>query len=193
MDRSSATVAFTADFSDPNTLVSLQDGSSVIGVEGVTFTGGTLGDTITSSDSATLSNIVLGGGGNDVLTGGAGRDVMTGGAGLDDFDFNAIAEMGKKASTRDIIKDFRHLQDDIDLSTIDANGSAAGNAAFKFLAAKGAAFTGVKGQLHWMQINVAGKANDKTIIEGDINGDRKADFQIELSGLVSLSKADFIL
>ncbi len=129
---------------------------------------------------------------NDILTGGKGRDVMTGGAGLDDFDFNALAEMGKTASKRDVIKDFTHLQDDIDLSTIDANGSAAGHT-FKFLAAKGAAFTGVKGQLHWFRIDPAGKANDKTIIEGDINGDKKADFQIELSGLVSLSKADFIL
>lgn len=140
-----------------------------------------------------LGNDTLNGGTeNDILTGGTGRDIMTGGAGADDFDFNSVAEIGK-AATRDVIKDFAHLQDDIDLSTIDANGSVAGSAAFKFLSLKGAAFTGVKGQLHWLQINATGTASDKTIIEGDINGDRKADFQIELTGLKALTAADFIL
>ena len=71
---------------------------------------------------------------------------MTGGAGADDFDFNTVAEMGNGA-TRDVITDFAHLSDDIDLSTIDANGAAAGNTAFTFLAANGAAFTGAAGQL----------------------------------------------
>ena len=70
---------------------------------------------------------------------------MTGGTGLDDFDFNLVTEMGKTAATRDVIKDFA-LGDDIDLSTIDANGAALGHT-FSFLAAKGAAFTGVAGQL----------------------------------------------
>ncbi len=140
-----------------------------------------------------LGNDTLNGGTeNDILTGGTGRDIMTGGTGYDDYDFNSAGEIGK-AATRDVIKDFQHLIDDIDLKTIDANGAAAGNAAFRFLATKGAAFTGVKGQLHWLQINAAGTASDKTIIEGDINGDRKADFQIELTGLKALTAADFIL
>ena len=117
---------------------------------------------------------------------------MTGGAGGDDFDFNSVAEIGKGA-TRDIIRDFIHLSDDIDLSTIDANGAAAGDAAFSFLAVKGAAFTGVAGQLRWFQDNRPGSVNDKTIIEGDINGNRVADFQIQLTGLKSLTAGDFIL
>jgi hypothetical protein len=32
-----------------------------------------------------------------------------------------------------------------------------------------------------------------TLVEGDVNGDGKADFQIELSGLHTLTGADFIL
>jgi hypothetical protein len=36
-------------------------------------------------------------------------------------------------------------------------------------------------------------ATGRTIVEGDINGDGKADFQIELSGLITLTKVDFIL
>ncbi len=81
------------------------------------------------------ADTLYGGAENDILTGGTGRDIMIGGTGLDDFDFNSIGEIGK-AATRDMIKDFAHLQDDIDLSTIDANGSAAGNTAFKFLSLK---------------------------------------------------------
>jgi Ca2+-binding RTX toxin-like protein len=130
--------------------------------------------------------------GNDRLVGGAGRDIMTGGPGRDVFDFNAIAEIGKGAA-RDVIKDFTHGIDHIDLSTIDANGAAAGNGKFSLLAQKGAAFTGVHGQLHWLQVNAAGTAHDKTIVEGDINGDKVADFQLELSGLKTLAAGDFVL
>ncbi len=101
------------------------------------------------------SDNLNGGARNDVLTGGLGKDTMTGGAGADDFDFNSVAEIGKGA-TRDVIRDFVHLIDDIDLRTIDANGAAAGNAAFSFLATKGAAFTGTAGELRWFQQNLAG-------------------------------------
>ncbi len=132
-----------------------------------------------------------GGSGNDRLVGGLGKDTMTGGSGADDFDFNSVAEIGRGA-TRDIIKDFAHLIDDIDLSTIDANGAAPGHS-FTFLATKGAAFTGTAGELRWFQQNLAGAANDRTIIEGDTNGNRVADFQIQLTGLKTLTTADFVL
>ena len=168
---------------------------TLLGTLNIQAVGNTSGNILTGN---TGGNVLSGGAGVDTLTGGRGRDIMTGGLSTDPsvrdvFDFNVVSETGKTASTRDIIKDFRHLIDDIDLRTIDANGSAAGNTAFKFLAAKGAAFTGVKGQLHWLQINVAGTAKDKTIIEGDINGDKIADFQIELTGLKTLTAADFLL
>ncbi len=53
--------------------------------------------------------------GSDVVAGGAGRDTMTGGANADRFDFDAAAETGRTATTRDIIKDFVHNVDKIDL------------------------------------------------------------------------------
>ncbi len=141
----------------------------------------------------TGNDVLSGGSGHDTLTGGTGRDVITGGTGADDFNYDSSTETGKTAATRDVIKDFTRGLDDIDLSTIDANGSGAGNAAFKFLVAKGASFTGARGQLRWFQINATGTANDKTIIEADVNGDRRADFQIELTGLKALSSSDFVL
>jgi serralysin len=74
---------------------------------------------------------------------------VTGGAGLDDFDFNAVTEMGKTSAARDVITDFT-ASDDIDLSTIDANGAAAGHTS-RSSPQRGAAFTGAAGQLRWFQ------------------------------------------
>jgi len=135
---------------------------------------------------------LLGFGDNDRLDGGAGRDLMAGGLGADVFDFNAAAEIGNSVALRDRIVDF-DTSDVIDLSTIDANGAAAGNTAFIFLATMNAAFTGAKGALRWRQENPAGSVNDKTIVEGDIDGNKVADFQIELTGLKALNAADFVL
>jgi Ca2+-binding RTX toxin-like protein len=126
--------------------------------------------------------------GQDVLIGGAGKDRMTGGLGIDYFDFNAIAETGKTAATRDVITDFTHLVDKIDLSTIDANTRVAGDQAFVF-----AQLSAVPGRLYYFFENPAGTANDKTIVQGDVNGDRVADFQIELTGLKTLTAGDFIV
>ena len=49
------------------------------------------------------------------------------------------------------------------------------------------------GELHYIKVDNVGTALDMTIVEGDRNGDGVADFQIELSHLVTLTKADFIL
>jgi hypothetical protein len=75
----------------------------------------------------------------------------------------------------------------------DARTTVGGNQAFAFLANKDAAFTGNAGELRWFQQNVSGTASDKTIIEGDINGDGTRDFQIQLTGLKTLTSADFFL
>ena len=168
---------------------------TLLGTLNIHATGNTSGNILTGNVGG---NVLKGEAGVDTLIGGRGRDIMTGGLSTDVFvrdvfDFNFASETGKTASTRDIIRDFRHLIDDIDLRTIDANGSAAGDTAFTFLATQGAAFTGVKGQLHWLLLNPAGTVADKTIIEGDINGDKIADFQIELTGLKTLTAADFLL
>ncbi len=131
------------------------------------------------------------GSGDDLLIGGLGKDTMNGGAGDDRFDFNTVAEIGK-GITRDVIIGFAHLIDKIDLGTVDANGTAAGHT-FAFLAARSAAFTGVAGQLRWFRDDQPGTLNDKTIIEGDINGNKVFDFQIQLAGLKSLTAPDFVL
>lgn len=51
----------------------------------------------------------------------------------------------------------------------------------------------VAAELHVVKLDKHGSALDMTIAEGDRNGDGIADCQIELSHLVALTKADFIL
>ncbi len=68
---------------------------------------------------------------------------------------------------------------------------AAGNQVFKLIGTAG--FHKTAGELRFQMLNPTGAANDKTIVEGDINGDGRADFQIELTGLIGLTKADFLL
>lgn len=139
------------------------------------------------------NDTLIGGAGDDKLYGGAGRDIMTGGSGADTFYFLTASESGKTATTRDIITDFTPGVDKIDLSAIDANTSLAGDQAFAFLAAAGTAFSGSRGQLRWYHEDSTNPANVRTIIEGDINGDKVADFQIELTGHHPLTAVDFIL
>ncbi len=129
--------------------------------------------------------------GNDRLQGDAGRDVLNGGAGRDIFKYDFISDTGRTFATRDTILDFRHLTDDIDLRLIDANTALAGNQAFSFVGS--APFTGARGQLHYQKFNPPGAAGDATIVSGDVNGDKIADFSIQLKGLITLSAGDFIL
>jgi Ca2+-binding RTX toxin-like protein len=173
------------------------------------YTGGSYADTVYAGDG---TDTLVGNGGADALSGGLGADVITGGAGkdrlagrdafdvvnpndgaVDRFVFNAVSESGPTVATRDVIVDFFHASDKIDLRLIDASTKIAGNQAFTWQVANGAAFTGVAGQLHFARLDAAGTANDRTIISGDINGDRIADFSIELIGLKALTAVDFLL
>lgn len=137
------------------------------------------------------NDLLYGDNGNDLLNGGLGRDIMSGGAGNDTFDFNSIAETGITAATRDIIRDFTKGQDKIDLSGIDANTHLGLNQAFHFIGTQG--FHHTAGELRFFKIDNAGTSNDMTVVEGDVNGDGHADFQIQLSKLISLSGTDFVL
>ena len=81
----------------------------------------------------------------------------------------------------------------IDLRSIDANTSTSADNAFKLVTAPGSTFSGAKGELRWFQLDYSGSASDKTIVMGDVNGDRVADFQLELTGLHQLRTIDFYL
>jgi Ca2+-binding RTX toxin-like protein len=152
-----------------------------------------IGNAVTNGTGNAGANEIIGNARQNIITGGLGGDTLTGGAQADDFRFLSIADSAVTDGFRDLIMDFEAGIDDIDLSVIDANGAAAGDAAFVFRPGNGAAFTGGLGQVRWFQIDRVGGTNDVTMVEGDINGDRVADFQIELAGLKVLAAGDFIL
>jgi Ca2+-binding RTX toxin-like protein len=126
------------------------------------------------------SDRLEGGTGTDILDGGRNRDVMLGGTGADTF-FYSDALNSKAGSTRDFIRDFEVGVDQIDVSALGLT----------FIA--DAAFSGTAGELHFRIVDKAGTANDHTYVEADIDGNGKADFQIDLFGVHTLTAGDFNL
>jgi Ca2+-binding RTX toxin-like protein len=141
-----------------------------------TLTGGDGGDTLSGGDG---NDTLSGGAGNDVLTGGFGTDTLAGGLGVDTFDFDDIAD-SVTGSGRDVVTDFLHGTDLVDVQGIDANSQAAGNQAFVFVG--GGAFSGAAGELRFAGGNLS----------GDVDGDGNADFQIAL-GSVTVTASDLLL
>ena len=92
---------------------------------------------------------------------------------------------------RDVITDFKHGTDHLDFSAIDANTALAGDQSFRW--GKSGNLTHNPGKLVVRKFDEFGTSNDKTIIYGDNDGDAKADFQIELKGLIHLTRGDFVL
>ena len=133
-----------------------------------------------------VGNTLIGNAGADTLLGKRGADLLSGGGNNDIFDFNRANESGKGAN-RDVISDFGGFAgqfDKIDLLGIDAK-QGGGNQAFAFIGS--ARFHDKAGELH--VLNKGGFL----LVEGDINGDGRADFQIEVHGTASLSAGDFFL
>jgi len=155
-------------------------GDVLVSIEAVA--GSAHADTLVGSSGA---NTLRGGDGDDILRGAGGKDLLTGGNGADRLVFAAAGDSAAGANA-DRIADFSHAQGDrIDLSQIDANGSAAGDGSFSFLGT--GAYTGVAGQLRYV---VSGT---DAVIAGDVNGDGVSDFNIVLSNVGSLQAADFVL
>lgn len=124
--------------------------------------------------------------GNDRLEGGAGADKLYGGAGADTFVFLSVKDSTVAASGRDTIFDFSQKENDrINLKVIDADTTLANDQAFTFIGSK--AFSKDAGELRYV------KTGGDTYIQGDINGDGKADFMIGVDASINFTKADFIL
>jgi Ca2+-binding RTX toxin-like protein len=144
-------------------------------------------DTLTGS---AFNDVLIGAAGIDILTGGRGKDTLVGGTEQDFFNFDKTAESKRGAASRDVISDFSGTAGDgdlIDVKGIDANKGVGGNQKFKFIGTHH--FHHRAGELHVKFDTV----NDTTIVQGDVNGDAKADFEIQLTGHHVLSSLDFIL
>lgn len=125
------------------------------------------------------ADLLQGGGGKDTLVGGVGEDTLEGGAGADTFLFRSGTGA---ASGIDEIRDFSRSEGDkIHLGGIDADVGRGGNQAFTFIGSND--FDGKAGRLHYQN----------GVVAGDVNGDRVADFHIQMANGVSLGAVDFIL
>jgi Ca2+-binding RTX toxin-like protein len=126
---------------------------------------------------------LLGEKGADTINGGLGADQLFGGTGADRFVFAAIEESTVLAKGRDYIRDFSHAEGDrIDLSAIDAVAGGA-DTAFSFVGR----FSGQAGQL---RVEVK---DGFSLVLGDLDGDRAADFAIQVTSDVALTASDFVL
>jgi Ca2+-binding RTX toxin-like protein len=135
-------------------------------------------------DGGAGNDELRGGSGNDRLTGGLGADLMHGGDGRDTFVFRTAAESGVGPNRHDTIQWFQQGLDTLDLHLIDANTAIAGDQVFKFA-----------GETHSVQAHSISFFHEggSTILQGDINGDSTADFQIDLNSKLSLHRSDFAL
>lgn len=139
------------------------------------------------------NDTLAGGTGNDVIRGGTGANVIYGNAGYDRLYANSDVTLTDNAvdtfvfstasdstatSSRDIIYGFTSGQDKIQLSGMDANTAVAGDQAFTHAS-------------HTNGLWITADANG-WILNGDVNGNGLADFQIQLWGVTAMSWADII-
>ena len=129
-------------------------------------------------------DVLKGGAGVDTLVGGKARDWLYGGEGDDIFQIRSLAD-SKRGADSDVIRDWGVGDDTISLRLIDANAIWSGNQAFKWIGAQ--PFSGKPGELH------AFFSGSRTIVEGNVNDDHVADFQIVIMKRVTLTADDFYL
>lgn len=156
------------------------------GVAKFSGTGNTLANSVTGGagndvlSGAAGNDTLHGGAGDDILVGGAGADTLFGGAGADRFVFNARTESTTAAP--DVIADFEQGLDHIVLTNMDANVLASYRQAFSTTVVE--QFGGVAGQLRVSFIEGG------VLVEGDVDGNRTADFAVKVLGPTELLTAD---
>lgn len=124
-------------------------------------------------------DLLMGGDGRDDLTGGMSGDRLAGGTGADSFIYTESRH--SRSDARDVIVDFEHGTDRIDLRRIDADTTAGRNGAFDFIGSD--RFDGSAGVVRYSD----------GILAGDTNGDRVADFQIRLANDPVMGAGDILL
>ena len=175
-----------------NTLRGLAGNDSLRGLGGADVLDGGIGND--RLDGGIGNDVLVGRQGRDTLLGRSGADVLIGGLNADDIytggadglrdlvRYTSLLDSGVTATTRDDVFQFVHGQDKVDLRTIDANPSVAGNQAFKVVSA----FTSAKGEV---RIVYSG-ADTVVQIDGDL--DTAIDMTIRIVG-VHASAADLLL
>jgi hypothetical protein len=132
------------------------------------------------------SSITLYGGAHENnYVGGYGRQIIFAGAGANIFTYLSPAD--SKTLLPDAIADFDPNKDVIDLSHIDANVTPGVSQNFAFIGTS--AFTGAGAQVRY-QLN---PTSDLTVVQVALAGDTAPDMTIDITGLFSLTAANFAL
>jgi len=143
---------------------------------GDTLSGGNGDDTIMGQAG---KDTLKGGKGADALYGGNGTDRLSGGKSDDMFIFKSVREI-----RGDEITDFAP-GDLVDLSQVDGDSTASGTQRFDYIG--GSNFSGTGGEVRSVQ------RDRDTVLEGDVTGDGKRDFQIILAGVQNFTEGDLLL
>jgi Ca2+-binding RTX toxin-like protein len=114
INRTNSAIGLKIDFTSPDRVQTLADGTIITGIEIAGFAGGNGNDVIQGGN---YGNVLYGGGGSDQLWGGAGIDVIGGGAGKDRLVGGGGADVFtfSYGDNRDRIIDFVQGEDKIDL------------------------------------------------------------------------------
>ncbi|QRM35600.1 flagellin [Microvirga sp. VF16] len=161
-----------ADFSDPLRLTSPKPAAG---------TGSGAGASLVLTGTAGADRLT-GGSGNDTLIGGLGKDTLIGGAGADTFVFTRAAESGMSPTQRDTIVGWENI-DILDLSAMDASISQAGHQSLNFVGFDPVGDWNVgAGQVKYSHVG------SNTYVVGDVTGDGRADFNIEIRGIHTLTR-----
>jgi serralysin len=140
---------------------------------------------IENVDGGSGADTIKGNGAGNIIVGHGGFDKMNGMGGADTFVFFKY-DTDSKHSNADMITGFSQAEHDkIDFSHRDANSQVSGDQAFTFIGNQ--AFHKVAGELHY---TIEG---GNTWVEGDTNGNGKADFTVRLIGSIALTHSEFAL
>ncbi|NVO23774.1 M10 family metallopeptidase C-terminal domain-containing protein [Donghicola mangrovi] len=175
-------------FAAPRAAADVDGGGWLQAIRIENLIGGSNSDKLTGDAE---DNVLRGGGGGDVLKGSSGADTLIGGSGSDrlfagsDRDTDVfVFETADDSSTgrrRDQILQFDSGEDYIDLSDIDADLRASGNQSFDFAASASA---------NSVWVTDTGR---HILVSADVDGDRRADFEILIKNVGSLQEDNFIL
>jgi hypothetical protein len=154
---------------------------SIVGESPVNLLGYDQENILTGKDFGELkADILLGFAGNDQLKGGLGADLLIGGQDADKYIYANITDAATPRNgltSRETILGFNQAEgDQIDLSEI------AGDGFDRITWINKREFSGTSGELRF----------DAGLVSIDANGDKRSDFEIELTGIERISKSAFI-
>lgn len=129
------------------------------------------------------NDAISAGKGDDTVLGSIGKDSLSGGKGTDEFVFESAADSRGKGI--DTIADFSQKEHDLLSLGFDAKPATPDGDDFKFIGTHG--FSGKPGEVRYAF------HKNETIVLGNTDHDKQAEFELHLTGRIHLQDSDFVL